>query len=82
MRVGIQGNLKQWYEDVSQYLLKVIYNFLGFVNVTIMKEDMSCSITPTEVKSTVHPYNYTEIHCALWLAIALGVGAQELWNAE
>lgn len=43
---------------------------------------MSCSIAPTKVKSTVHPYNNIEIHCALWLAVALGLGAQELWNAE
>lgn len=43
MRAGVQGNLKQWYKDVSQDLLKVIYNFLGFVDVAIEEDDMYCN---------------------------------------
>ena len=32
--------------------------------------------------ASVKCYNNTEIHCALWLAVALGLGVHELWNTE
>jgi hypothetical protein len=44
MRAGIQSNLKQWNKDISQDLFKVIYSVLGFVNVTVEKDDTM--ITP------------------------------------
>lgn len=61
MRAGIQSNLKQWNKDISQDLFKVIYSFLGFVNITVEKDDTM--ITPRAC--AVHPYNkYINCH---WL---------------